>query len=135
MIRVVQPRAVNPLRRERDTEAQRDLLEPRRGQSQLAAGGSHALHSAPPLFDQTERVKHSADDPVAKPRNPAGQVFNCEAEREKARVLDFEPVLEDRQADRRTALRVVGVRHRVDQHRIATASTIRLLSVPTNRPA
>ena len=93
----------------------RELLEHRRREPGLAAGGGHALDAAAPLLDQAERVEDAADHPVAQLRDAARKVLDREAEGQQSRVLDLEAVVEDREAQRRAALGVVGMRHRVDE--------------------
>ncbi len=100
--------------RDRDPEARGDLLEHRRREPGLAAGGGHALDAAAPLLDQAERVEDAADHAVAQLRDAARKVLDREAEGQESRVLDLEAVVEDRKAERSAALGVVSMRHRVD---------------------
>jgi len=59
-------------------------------------------------------VEDPADDPVAQLRYALRQVLNREAERQKPRTLDFEPVVEHGDANGRTSLSVVRMNDRVD---------------------
>ena len=114
LVGVVEHGAAHPRGGDRDPEACRQFFEDRRREPGLAAGGGHALDAAAPLLDQAERVEDAADHPVAQLRDAARQILEREAEGQEARVLDLEAVVEDREAQRRAALRVVGVGHRVD---------------------
>jgi hypothetical protein len=91
-----------------------DQLEDRRREPRRAAGARHALHAAAPRLDQSERVEHPADDPIAKLRDPARQVHDGESEGQEPGVLDLQAVVEDGDAQRGATLRVVGMRDRVD---------------------
>ena len=99
---------------DRDPEARGELLEDRRREPGVAAGGGHALDAAAPLLDQAEGVEDAADHPIAQLRHAVRKILEREAEGQEPRVLDLEAVVEDREAQRRAALRIVGVGHRVD---------------------
>lgn len=95
-------------------EADPDLFQHRGGEPGVAARGDHALHAAAPLLDQAELVEHPADHPVSQLRDTEGQVGHGQAKGQQAGILDFQPVVERRDADRCASLGIVAVRHRVD---------------------
>ena len=59
-------------------------------------------------------MEDAADHAVTQLRHAARKILDREAERQQARILDLKPVVEDGQAQRGAALRVVSVNHRVD---------------------
>ena len=81
-----------------------DLLPHGRGQPGISTRGDHSLRAAAPLLHEAELVKHSTNDAIAQLGNPARQVVERESEGQEARVFHFQPVVEDREAERRAAL-------------------------------
>ena len=59
-------------------------------------------------------MEDATDYAVAELGDAVLEVWNCKAKREKARVLDLEAVVEDRDTNRSAALRIVRVRDGVD---------------------
>ena len=62
-------------------------------QSAITARRCHALDAAPPVLDQPKFLKHSAEDAVAEFGNAFLDVFNCESEREQARIFDLQAII------------------------------------------
>ena len=68
---------------------------------EVARTGNHALDPATPLLYQTELVEHASDDAIAQLGDPKAKIVHRQAEWQEARILDFEPVVEDRGPDGR----------------------------------
>src|SRR5580704_15655633 len=90
-----------------------DFFKRWRIQSAIAASRDHSLDTTAPLLDQLQFLKYSTDDAVAKFGNPFLDVFNSEAEGKQARVLNFQAIVKQGDADWSARLSVVGMNNRV----------------------
>ena len=95
-------------------EPRRDLLEPGGGETGVAAGGSHALYTAPPLFYEAQGMEDAPEHSVAELGDAAFEVVDRDPKRQEPGIFDFEAVVEDRDPYGRPALRVVRMNNRVD---------------------
>jgi hypothetical protein len=59
-------------------------------------------------------MKNAADNKLTQLRHAMPEIFHGRPEGEQPRILDLEPVVEDRDSDRRTTLSVIRARDRVD---------------------
>ena len=96
---------------ERHAETKRDLFELRFAEACGAAHRCHPLDSASPLLNESKLMKDAADHPIAKSRHSLANVVNRQTKWEQAGTLDFESIIEERDAHWRSALRIIGVRH------------------------
>ncbi|HEX7362914.1 MAG TPA: hypothetical protein VF283_20675 [Bryobacteraceae bacterium] len=62
----------------------------------LYARQGHSLNTTTPLLDQTEILKRPIDHPISQLRETVLDLFNCDPKREQARILDFYPVVKQR---------------------------------------
>jgi hypothetical protein len=92
LVDVVELWAIDLRREDGRAKPRCDLLKPRVGQPGLSARGGHALNAAAPLFDEAKGMEDATDYAVAELGDVVLEVWNCEAKRVKARVLDLEAV-------------------------------------------
>ena len=97
-----------------DAQPQPNLLPYGGSETGFAARCDHALDTAAPLLDQSEFMKYPADGPVAELGDALGQIVERQPEREQAGILYLDPIVENCEPDRRSPLRVVRMRNRVD---------------------
>lgn len=62
----------------------------------------------------------ASNNPVPNLRDSKREVCHCESKVQEARVLHLETVVEERNANRGTSLRIVGVNNRIDDRFIAS---------------
>jgi len=99
--------------RQGDSKVRSDFFKLGSVQTTRMASGGHSLDPAAPLLDQSQFLKHPADDAIAEFGDAFLDVLNGEAEGQQARVFDFQPIVKQGHADGSAVLRAVGVHDRV----------------------
>ena len=77
-----------------------DFFDQRLGQALFLGLVEHASYTAAPLLDESQLPKHPGDHTIAQIRHASAHFFDRHAGHENPGILDLDPVIENRHADR-----------------------------------